>query len=172
MTLEDHRRFTARILDRQPGLVFDLMAEFRQVRLGFQPDPQPDPPPPQEMPRLDWCVCSFCRNMNTDREKVCCGQDPENCKSLLPHFREYCLNEGVLRIHRNYREDVTALGNVREPGDDNREFRYAAYRHFIFWQYGALGPGNRRVIFSCCVCRIRDKFPDPNGHYTGFLPGV
>ena len=29
-------------------------------------------------------------------------------------------------------EDVTVLGYIREPGDDNREYLSAAYPHFIY----------------------------------------
>lgn len=65
---------------------------------------------------------------------------------------------------------MTLLGAAREPGDDHREYRHAAYRHYIFWQYGSLGVGNRRVIPSCCVMKVREKFPDPNNQYVGFVP--
>lgn len=65
-----------------------------------------------------------------------------------------------------------AVGLTREPGDDNQEFRYAAYRHYIFWQYGSLGQGNWLVIPSCCVWAIRDHCPDATSgkqHYKMFL---
>ncbi|XP_041953671.1 uncharacterized protein LOC121713243 [Alosa sapidissima] len=160
MSLEDHRRLTAGLLERQPGLIFNLLMEHQQ-RHGA--------PTSAEVSGVPWCTCGHCRDMPTDRERKCCGQDPAHCVSLLPHFTQYCLDEGYLRIHRQYREDLTAFGDVREPGDDKR---HAAYRHFIFWQHGSLGQGNRRVIPSCCVCRIRGKFPDPQGQYTGYIPGI
>ena len=161
MSLEEHRDLTRQLLQRQPGLVFDALM-MHQRRHGV--------PPP--VPGIPWCTCTHCRDMPTDRERKCCGQNLATCVSLLPHFTQYCLDEGFLRIHRQYREEITSLGHIREPGDDNREFRYAAYRHFIFWQHGSLGQGNRTVIPSCCVCKIRDKFPDPQGQYTGFIPGI
>ena len=155
--LEVFRCFTSRLIQRQPGLLFDVLLEWRN-RHGD--------PPAAGTPGVPWCSCDNCRDMPTDREKVCCGHD--HCSSALGHFLQICLDEAYLRVHRQYWGDVTGLGNIREPGDDNREFRYAAYRHYIFWQYGSLGQGNRRVIPSCCVCKIRDKFPDPHGQYAGF----
>lgn len=163
MTLEEHRELSTLLLERQPGLIFDALM-MHQRRHGS--------PPFAGIPGVPWCTCGNCREMPTDQERKCCDQEPVNCVSLLPHFSQYCFEEGFIRIHRQYREDITALGHTREPGDDNREYRYGAYRHFIYWQHGSLGQGNRLVIPSCCVCRIRDKFPDPQGHYTGFIPGL
>ncbi|XP_078022366.1 P2X purinoceptor 7-like [Epinephelus lanceolatus] len=142
--------------------MFDALMMYQQ---------QHGAPQPAGMPDVPWCICGRCRDMPTDLEKLCCGEEPNYCVSQLPHFSLYCLDEDNLRIHRRYREDLLVVRPAREPGDDNREYRYAAYRHFIFWQHGALGQRNRLVIPSCCVCAIRDRFPDPHGQYTGFVPG-
>ncbi|XP_048102793.1 P2X purinoceptor 7-like [Alosa alosa] len=153
------RKLAGQLFARQPGLVFDALSSINDsVR------------PPSESLPVGWCRCGNCREMATDAERKCCGQRPALCISQTPHFSLYCLEDGYLRLHRQYRDDVLVFDEAREPGEDNREYRYAAYRQFIFWQHGALGRGNRRSIPSCCIWRIRDKYPDPHGQYTGFLP--
>uniref|UniRef100_A0A8C6UJH8 P2X purinoreceptor 7 intracellular domain-containing protein n=1 Tax=Neogobius melanostomus TaxID=47308 RepID=A0A8C6UJH8_9GOBI len=118
----------------------------------------------------DWCVCSRCREMPTDIEKKCCGQDPRDCISQLPQMELYILDEGGLRLTRRIWNDVLACEDQQEPGEDNRQSRYAAYRQYVVWQFGALGRGNRIVIPSCVVWRIRNKHPDPFNQYVGFIP--
>uniref|UniRef100_A0A673CQC6 P2X purinoreceptor 7 intracellular domain-containing protein n=1 Tax=Sphaeramia orbicularis TaxID=375764 RepID=A0A673CQC6_9TELE len=145
---------------REPGLVFDALISLQGT---------PTLPPAAALP---WCTCGNCREMATDAERKCCGQGPDHYISKLPHFELYCLEDGYLRLHRQYRNDVLVVGEPREPGDDNRQFRYAAYLQYIFWQHGALSQGNRHVIPSCCVWRVRDKYPDPQGQYTGFVPTI
>ena len=83
-------------------------------------------------------------------------------------FHVLCLDEAVLALARLYREDVLAL-----PADDNfnRANRHSAYRQYVLWTYGKLGAGQRKVIPSCVVWKIRTKYPEPTGQYVGFLPG-
>ncbi|KAI8479740.1 hypothetical protein Bbelb_425430 [Branchiostoma belcheri] len=45
----------------------------------------------------------------------------------------YILDPGTLWFARNYRNDMLALQDPQEPGADHREFRHAAYRHYVLW---------------------------------------
>lgn len=81
------------------------------------------------------------------------------------------LDEAVLSIAQRYREDVLAVPRDQRDQDVNRGYCHTAFRQFILWHYGRLGAGNRRVVPSCCVWQIRDKFPDRFRQYTGFKDG-
>lgn len=78
----------------------------------------------------------------------------------------YILDPGVLGIANIQFNDYLA-GEARH---DNKARRHTAYRQFIFWRHGRLGPLMRRVVPSCCVLRIRSVYPSADGTYTGFLP--
>lgn len=47
-------------------------------------------------------------------------------------------------------------------------YRYAAYRQYIWWVYGRLGRKRRKVIPASVVLAIRKQFPEADGNYTGF----
>ncbi|KAL7394960.1 hypothetical protein ABVT39_007775 [Epinephelus coioides] len=160
MSQDDATGLLQRVMDREPRLIFDVL------QLAHQRPEAPVEGGPQ------WCRCTRCRLMPTDIQNKCCRMDEANCISRLPHMALFILDEHVLHLSRRLRNDIYALHDTQEPGDDNQEYRHAAYRNFVLWQCGALGARNRVVILSCCVWRIRDKYPDPNGQYTGFISAV
>ena len=104
--------------------------------------------------------------MPTQEENKCCTRIVRPCISTTPLFLQLVLDPNVLDLAMRYREDVLVLGNVR----NNENFRHAAYRQYVLWQHGRLGRGNRRVVPSCCVVKIRARYPSPNGMYTGYRP--
>ncbi len=78
----------------------------------------------------------------------------------------YVLDKGVLCLAH----DIFAIDDTQKPGVEQCKYRHAAYRQYVLRQYGQLGEGNRVVIPSCTVWRIRDMFQDPQGHHTGVIP--
>lgn len=129
-----------------------------------------DAPPAPLTGQPNWCICTYCKEMPTDLERKCCGQQQKHCLSRLPHMEAYILHEGAFRLARRIWTDIRAVTDSVEAGESNRQFRYAAYLQFVVWQYGALGPGCRVVIPSCCVWTIRNRFPDPHSQYQGCVP--
>ena len=81
---------------------------------------------------------------------------------------EYIITEpSTLSLQNSYRDDIYVFGDEE---DYNKALRHAAYCQFTLWRYQYLGANNRRVIPSCCVWKIRDKFPSLSQVYTGFRP--
>ena len=80
------------------------------------------------------------------------------------------LDPKVLAIGQRYHRDMLGMHN-QQIDNYNKSMRNSGYRNFILWRHRRLGAGQRRVIPSCCVWRIRDEFPSPGGQYTGFIPG-
>lgn len=48
--------------------------------------------------------------------------------------------------------------------------RFTSYRQYTAWAhyFERLGRGVRVVIPACVVRKIREKYPDAKGEYTGF----
>ena len=61
--------------------------------------------------------------------------------------------------------------NPLETNSSNRSIRFAAYKQFVWLVYKKLGKGNRRVISSCVLWKIRETFPEENGSYIPFEHG-
>ena len=81
---------------------------------------------------------------------------------------EYIITEpSTLSLQNSYRDDIYVFGDEE---DYNKALSHVAYRQFTLWRYQYLGANNRSVIPSCCVWKIRDKFPSFSQVCTRFRP--
>ena len=100
--------------------------------------------------------------MPREIEKKCYRR--RDCVILRRRFQKFCLDPENLEMCI---KNTTDIGN--DPRDSStRAFRKAAYRQYTLWQHGYLGKGNRRVVPSCSVLKIRSHYPSPTGVYKGF----
>lgn len=118
--------------------------------------------PPNNGNSLSWCICGRCRNMEHPNENVCCRKSP--CITTIDSFEMLVLQRDVLSVAIVHRSDT--FGD--DPEYTLRSYRKAAYCQWSLWQHGYLGRGNRRVIPSCVVWAVCEKYPDPDGQYLGF----
>ena len=122
------------------------------------------PPEDEQQPsnQPGWCICGRCRPMPLPAENLCCRK--RQCVSTLEFFRSAVLDMNVLSIAIVNRSDVFA----DDPDYSPSGYRKAAYCQWVLWNHGYLGRANRRVIPSCVVWAVRNKYPAPDGQYLGF----
>lgn len=83
----------------------------------------------------------------------------------MDFFESAVLDMTVLLISIVNRSDVFD----EDPEYSPSSYRKAAYRQWILWNHGYLGRANRRVVPSCIVWAVRDRYPAPLGtFYLGF----
>lgn len=155
---QDLERITSELFMRNPGAFEDYV---------LTADPAIDQSTAEaRRPSPDWCVCGNCHEQQQYIERKCC-RSSDDCLSTKNLFTTICLDGHVLEVAMRATEDILADPPVRSNGN----FRHYAYKQFTYWQHGRLGAGRRRVIPSCCVWAIRNRFPAPDGHYKGFQIG-
>ncbi|XP_064472178.1 P2X purinoceptor 7-like [Ornithodoros turicata] len=119
----------------------------------------------------EWCTCGSCRSMDTGREDVCCRDVPAamqkmpvGCVATAAEFQASCLTEIVVQLALQMLENQGVFRNTPL----HERYRHVAYKQCASWLWGRLEEGDRRVLPSCVVWAIRDKFPST--FYTGFKP--
>lgn len=83
---------------------------------------------------------------------------------MLAYFNAGVLDTTVLSIVTVNTSEIC----VEDPEYTPLSYRKAAYGQWVLWQHGYLGRGTRRVIPSCVVWAVRDRYPSPDGRYLGF----
>ena len=76
MDMEELRRVLRLVCSKQPSFVLDI--------LDTVGGDGPEQPRSESRTAPSWCVCTYCLNIPTDRERICCGKSRENCQSRLP----------------------------------------------------------------------------------------
>ena len=83
------------------------------------------------------------------------------------YFQEYeilVLDEAILSLTLAQNENLGF-----EEADENRAFRFMAYRQYTLRLHGCLGRRSTRVMPACCNISIRTRFPDPEGKYIQYF---
>ena len=139
------------------------MELLKAIIEGAEPgNPGPDPGNTGASSSMPRCICGRCRVMPLEIENVCCRKRP--CVTAQDFFQSAVLDMNVLSIAIVNRSDVFA----DDPDYSPSSYRKAAYHQWILWQHGYLGRANRRVVPSCIVWAVRNKYPVPDGQYLGF----
>ena len=112
-----------------------------------------------------WCICGYCKDHAdmAPKERKCCRRR-NACVNRSNRCRKVCLDSDIVKTAVNSNADTL----VRTPCHDNRGMRHTAYRQYVMWMHGNLGKNNCVVIPACVVWMIRDKWPSPDGKYTGY----
>ena len=128
---------------------------------------------------LDWCECLQCQNETREIDCLCCqevaalnekfDENSMTCITESTELQTLCLNTAVLKNVLTGLHD--ARGDHLENVCSNRSLRYAAYKQFTWWVYKNLGKGNRRVIPSYVLWKIRDMFPEVDKQYVLYSEG-
>ena len=81
-------------------------------------------------------------------------------------FRQPCLVKVILQNVLNCLHETR--GDFLQTTPSKKYYRFAAYKQFIWFVYKRLVIGNRRVISSCVVWKIRQTFPERDDLYIPY----
>jgi hypothetical protein len=168
MLSKDQARQQLRLIIQQyPELIQEMGLELKEATRPSPGEPTPSSPP--HAYRIKGCICGLC--ITADPALIiCCGQ--LRCITLKPCFAVTCTNRQAVATAVRLEMDLLAqpLPTDDELRDD--EYRYRAYRQFVYWSWGTLGQHNRVQLPTCVQMAIRHAFPNQDGPwaltYTGF----
>ncbi|VDO68347.1 unnamed protein product [Haemonchus placei] len=146
--------------------------------------------PSSRVSTTEWCSCGSCVSFTTVHENVCCREtlvnngagghgheneavrglrkkvrESEHCIVHHPSFNKIALDREVLRVMIEQMR-LEKKKCKRHEVDDNRCFRYCAYRSFVIWCYGRLGILRGFELPACVRGAIMKEFPSDSGSYV------
>uniref|UniRef100_A0A3B4BWX8 P2X purinoceptor n=1 Tax=Pygocentrus nattereri TaxID=42514 RepID=A0A3B4BWX8_PYGNA len=111
----------------------------------------------------DWCQCGCCHSSASFLEQLCCRKSKGRCITTSSLFPALVLTRSILEIALLY------VAPLAEQHKDD-QLRQQAYAQYIKWRFGDFTPMDAvPVIPSCCVWRIREQYPSPDGKYSGII---
>ena len=132
----------------------------------------------ERLQTLSWCWCEKCVIQSSSRECVCCWEEintddlrgSAKCVTLAENFPNLCLNRHVLETAIAQERHKEGKSPGRKRPIPKKEFRYHAYKNYIYWVHRhELSKNVRYVIPSCVINSIRENFPNPHFEpYVGF----
>ncbi|XP_062237342.1 P2X purinoceptor 7 isoform X1 [Platichthys flesus] len=128
------------------------------------PDQEADPKP--KAPRPAWCRCNCCAPSSLPQEELCCRRRDGACITSSPLFKQLVLHRPLLEAVLLYRDPLSPPVD----GALTSALRHCAYGQYISWRFGLPPPDAHPAIPSCCVWRVRESYPSPDGRYSGFTP--
>lgn len=150
-----HLRAVLSLLQSDVGANLDA-----QPPLDHKPDPNPKPRRPA------WCKCDHCTPSSVPQEELCCRRSVGTCITSSPLFEQLVLSRSLLEAVLLYRDPLSSLADRGQTAT----LRHCAYRQYISWRFGVPPNDTHPVIPSCCVWRVREEYPSPDGQYSGFRP--
>uniref|UniRef100_A0A667YFC9 P2X purinoceptor n=1 Tax=Myripristis murdjan TaxID=586833 RepID=A0A667YFC9_9TELE len=113
-----------------------------------------------------WCRCGCCVSSALPQEHLCCRRTDGPCITSAPLFERLVLRRDVLEAVLMYRDPLCA------PAGEGLTavLRHCAYGQYISWRFGVPPADSHPAVPSCCVWRIREEYPNPDGRYSGFRP--
>ena len=130
--------------------------------------------------KIDWCQCGNCRIEKREIDCLCC-QEVDALNSKFDEENVSCIAKSIefeILCTRKFVLENVLIGFHEIKGDhleeiwSNRSLRYAAYKQFVWWVFKYLGKGNRRVLPSCVLWKIRDMYPQADNDYVLFSEGT
>ncbi|XP_029366371.1 P2X purinoceptor 7 isoform X1 [Echeneis naucrates] len=128
------------------------------------PDHEAEPKPKGQPP--SWCRCGCCSPSSVPQEELCCRWSEGACITSSALFEQLVLQRSLLEAVLLYRDPLAPPAGRGQTA----ALRHLAYRQYITWRFGDPPSDTQPAIPRCCVGRIREVYPSPDGQYGGFRP--